>query len=194
MLPAALAQRTTKTTTSKGDVAGQRGGMQLAIVRHADAGDPAEFAQTGQPDRLRPLSRKGRKQMGAAAKGLLMLVPACDMIATSPYTRAVQTAEIVARAYDDADLEVTETLQPGSAPEDLVAWINTHADADVVIVVGHEPDLGLLATWLLTGTNESRIEFKKGGACLLAFEGRIKRGAGRLRWLMGPKQLAAIAD
>jgi phosphohistidine phosphatase len=168
--------------------------MQLVIVRHADAGDRTESAQTSQPDRLRPLSRKGRKQMRAAAKGLRTLVPTCDVIATSPYTRAVQTAEIVARAWDDADWEKTKTLRPGSALEDFVAWINTHADADVVVVVGHEPDLGRLTTWLLTGRNESRIEFKKGGACLLTFEGRVRRGAGRLHWLIGPRQLAAAAD
>jgi phosphohistidine phosphatase len=166
---------------------------QLVIIRHGDAGDQATFAETGEPDHRRPLSRKGRKQIGAAVEGLLALVPSCELVATSPFTRAVQTARIVARAYAGVDQETTDVLQPGTAPEDFVAWFNSHPDADTVIVVGHQPDLGRLATWLLTGTNDTRIEFKKGGACLLVFEGRIMRGAGHLHWLMGPKQLAAVA-
>jgi len=50
-----------------------------------------------------------------------------------------------------------------------------------------------LTTWLMTGASESHVEFKKGVACLLEFDGQVKRGGGVLRWLMGPKELAALA-
>ena len=165
--------------------------MKLVIVRHADAGDKEEFAKTGEPDELRPLSDKGRKQMTSAVEGLRTLVPKCDLIATSPYVRAVQTAEIVSDAYG-VGAEETATLEPGAAPDDFVHWLRNR-DADVVIIAGHEPDLGELTTWLMTGASESHVEFKKGGACLLEFDGQVKRGGGVLRWLMGPKELAALA-
>ena len=167
--------------------------MRLIIVRHADAGDAEEFAKTGKSDELRPLSEKGRKQMKAATAGLLTLVPRCDVIATSPLTRAIQTAKIVASGYEDAEQETTETLEPDTGPEEFQEWLRRPAPADVVMAVGHEPHLGELATWLMTGASASRIEFKKGGACLLEFEGAPKKGEGILRWLMGPKELAALA-
>ena len=166
--------------------------MKLVLVRHGDAGDANEFAQTGQPDHLRPLSDKGREQMRAVAEGLLKLVPKCDVVATSPYTRAMQTTEIVLAAYERSDAETTSVLEPEAQPSAFEVWIEEHSSAHVVIVVGHEPHLGLLATWLMTGSGRSRVEFKKGGACLLAFDGVATQDRGILQWLMGPKELAAV--
>jgi len=166
--------------------------MQLLIVRHADAGDSEEFAKTGRPDSERPLSDKGRRQMEAAIEGLLALVPECDTIVTSPYTRALQTAEFVAEAYD-RPLQQSPSLEPDRSPEVFARWCRENArDADVVIAVGHEPHLSTLATWLMTGDDESRLELKKGGACLLDFDDQIERSGGTLCWLMGPKALRAI--
>jgi phosphohistidine phosphatase len=165
--------------------------MKLVLVRHADAGDANEFAQTGQPDHLRPLSDKGREQMRSVVEGLLKLVPNCDVVATSPYTRAIQTAGFILAAYQLTDAETTSVLEPESQPSDFNGWIREHASAHVVIVAGHEPHLGLLATWLMTGAGRSRVDFKKGGACLLAFDGVAAQDRGMLQWLMGPKELAA---
>src|SRR5258705_1292521 len=97
--------------------------MKLVIVRHADAGDSEEFAKSGQPDELRPLSEKGRRQMRAAAQGLRALVPKVDLIATSPYVRALETAEIVASAYDGMEPETTGSLESDTAPEEVLAWL-----------------------------------------------------------------------
>jgi phosphohistidine phosphatase len=167
--------------------------MKLLIVRHADAGDQEEFAKTGNPDHLRPLSTKGREQMRAAVRGLRKLVPSADLIVTSPYTRAVQTEEIVRTAYGaKIPQETTETLEPEAPPAAFLEWLRAQGNPDVVIAVGHEPHLGNLATWLMSGLEDSRLELKKGGACLLLFEKRPKKGEGTLRWLMGPKELAAI--
>src|SRR5215216_4822108 len=96
--------------------------MKLVIVRHADAGDREEFAQTGKPDALRPLSEKGRQQMKEGAGGLLMLVPKVDLIVTSPYTRAVQTANLAAASYEAPVLE-TSTLEPETAPDAFADWL-----------------------------------------------------------------------
>ena len=167
--------------------------MKLLIVRHGDAGDRDAFAETGKPDHLRPLSDKGRQQMKAAAAGLKQLVPSADLIVMSPYARAVQTAEIVRGAYGRTAHEETSTLEPEMAPAEFESWLRSQRDHEVVVAVGHEPHLGILATWLLTGIENSRVDLKKGGACLLVFDGRMKKGAGTLRWLMGPRELAALA-
>jgi phosphohistidine phosphatase len=166
--------------------------MKLVIVRHADAGDSEEFAKTGQPDALRPLSDKGRQQMKDAVPGLVRLVPKCDLIVSSPYTRAIQTANAVAGRYEAPVLE-TATLEPETAPDDFIHWLREAEDAEIVIAVGHEPHLGILVTWLMTGASDSHVDIKKAAACCLDFDGQIRRGAGILRWLMGPRELAALA-
>ena len=166
--------------------------MKLLIVRHADAGDRDEFAKSGQPDHLRPLSEKGRKQMKDACDGLRKLVPSADLIVTSPYVRAVQTAEIVRDVYGKTPHDETGTLEPEESPAEFESWLKSQPDHEVVVAVGHEPNLGILATWFMTGIEGSRVNLKKGGACLLDFDGDAKKGAGTLRWLMGPKELAAL--
>src|SRR5437867_6428791 len=160
--------------------------MKLVIVRHADAGDAEEFAKTGQPDAFRPLTDKGLEQTRSIADGLRKLVPSCDLIATSPYTRAMQTAEIIIAAYGDRGAlpEATSALEPAAAPADFEEWIRDH-DADVVMIVGHEPHLSTLATYLMAGVSGSRIDLKKAGACLLAFDREAQKGKGVLQWLMG---------
>ena len=166
--------------------------MKLLLVRHADAGDREEFAKSGDPDHLRPLSPKGREQMRSAVAGLKKLVPSADLLVTSPYTRAQQTAAIVRDVYGKIAQEESSTLEPEVAPAAFEEWLREHGDHEVVIAVGHEPHLGALATWLMSGSDDSRVEMKKGGACLLVFDKRVKKGAGTLRWLMGPKELAAL--
>jgi hypothetical protein len=46
----------------------------------------------------------------------------------------------------------------------------------------------------MTGSNDSRIELKKGGACMLSFDSSIRRESGMLSWLLTPRQLRALAD
>ena len=169
--------------------------MRLLIVRHADAGDAEEFAKTGKPDSKRPLSAKGRKQMRTAAQALIDLVPRADVLVTSPYTRAVQTSDLLAKAYgNETSRETTDTLEPERAPEDFLRWITARQGIETAIVVGHEPHLGTLVTWLMTGSSDSRIQLKKGGACLLEFDERPAKGGATLRWLLSPKHLSGLAS
>lgn len=166
--------------------------MQLLIIRHADAGDAEEFAKTRQPDSKRPLSDKGRKQMDSASLALCLLVPKINLLAASPYTRALQTAEIVLERYPNAAREITDTLVPEEDPESFVRWLRAQGSREVVAAVGHEPHLSTLATWLVAGDEDSRFELKKGGACLVSFQKPPAKGAGILEWLLTGKQLAKL--
>ena len=166
--------------------------MRLLLVRHADAGDADSFARTGKSDHLRPLSPRGHEQMRDAARGLRALIDAADMIATSPYLRARSTADVIRREYELPSVEMTSALEPQSLPEDFERWMREQPRYDTVIACGHEPNLGILASWLTAGSHMPNIEFRKGGACLLIFGRRPKKAEGTLRWLMGPKELAAL--
>ena len=165
--------------------------MKLLIVRHGPAGDPEEWERQGKDDRLRPLTPKGKKEVRKAAGGLVLLVPALDLIATSPWTRAAQTAEIVNKEYG-VDLEEVEQLTSDSRPEELKPWLEGQRGREVVALVGHEPHLGLLVGYLLSGRSASFVDLKKGGACLLEMEDPARAGSGCLEWLLTDRELRRL--
>jgi phosphohistidine phosphatase len=165
--------------------------MDLLIIRHGIAEDKDAFATAGQSDDLRPLTAKGRKKMARVARGLRATVQQVTLFAASPLVRARETADIVAKEYSAEIGAITETLRPDAPLDDFVEWLGSRGEHSAVAVIGHEPHLGNLATFLMCGTGESRVELKKGGACLLSFSERPKRGGATLHWLMTPNQLEA---
>lgn len=167
--------------------------MRLLVIRHAAAMDKEKFARTGRSDSERPLTTDGRKEMARVARGLRALVPSLDILSPSLLLRARETAEVVARAYCMDVSPATRALDPEARPSAFVRWLAKHSRTDTVAVVGHEPHLGMLVTWLLTGATESHIEMRKGGACLLDFDATPKRGSALLEWLMTPAQLQRVA-
>lgn len=169
--------------------------MELLVIRHGVAEEKETFAATGQDDSLRPLTKEGRWKMERVAKGLRRLLPSVDRVATSPFTRAVQTAKIVADAYGNAEFERLDALTPDGRPQAFMAWLRKSESGDRVAVVGHEPHLGVLVSWLLTGEAvEGRIEFRKGGACLLQFDDRPRVGKATLIWLLPPSILRRVTE
>lgn len=166
--------------------------MNVLLVRHAIAEDKAEFAATGRPDSLRPLTEEGRRKMRAAAKGLAKTLPALDLLASSPLARAAQTAEILRKAYPDAKPIELPQLEPGRDPAEALAWLKGRSEDASAALVGHEPSLGRLAGWLMTGQESAAIAFRKGGAALLEFPGKVEAGRAVLRWLLTPSQLRRL--
>jgi phosphohistidine phosphatase len=166
--------------------------VNLLIIRHGPAGDPEAWQAEGKDDRVRPLTPKGKKEMRRAAGGLARVVPELDVLATSPLTRAAQTAEIVAREYG-CQVETVEELTADHQPQDLLPWLQQHQDRETVAVVGHEPHLGLLAGYLLTGKSVSFVDLKKGGACLIQVADTVKPGSGTLEWLLTDRDLRRLA-
>lgn len=167
--------------------------MKLLVIRHAIAEEREDFARTGKDDRLRPLTEDGRKKMKQGAKGLREMEPEIDLLATSPLTRAAQTAAIVDSVYGGLrEVEIKE-LSPEATPSDFLRWLRKQK-ADTVAVVGHEPSLSLIVSWLLTGTERRIIAMRKGGACLLEFSDEIGAGTATLIWALTPAQLRALAE
>jgi phosphohistidine phosphatase len=165
--------------------------MKVLVIRHAIAEDSLTFAKTGREDGARPLTKEGRAKMREGAAGLVRLVPRLDVLATSPLARAMETAEIVAKAYGPAGPRVAQVaaLTPTKPVNALLHWLQGQPAAATVAVVGHEPHLGVFVSWLLTGLQESFVELKKGSACLLEFEQDVKAGRARLLWAMKPSHL-----
>lgn len=167
--------------------------MHLLIIRHAIAEDREVFAQTGKEDELRPLTAKGRERMKRAAMGLERIAR-IDLLAHSPLVRAVQTAEILDTVFPSAEMVEIPELGPGQGPEQVAHWLGFVSREATVALVGHEPDLGELVSWLTTGATRSYIHLKKGGAVLLECADRPGPGTASLIWALGPRQLRLLAS
>lgn len=167
--------------------------MRLLVIRHASAEDKDAFAKTARPDTERPLTKRGRTVMAKAANGLRHEVKSLDVLAASPLVRAAQTAAIVAAEYGDISVDTVPALAPASAPRAFATWLATQKRARVVAIVGHEPHLGTLVTWLLSGLTTSYVEIEKGGACLLEINGKPGPTCATLCWSLPPKMLAKLA-
>jgi phosphohistidine phosphatase len=162
--------------------------MHLLVIRHAIATDREEFARTGEPDESRPLTASGRKRMERIAVGLPRLVPELDLLASSPLTRARETAGIVARVYPAAVRETVPALRPDERIPAFLEWVRTRTE-EKVAVVGHEPHLSHLVSWLLAGRFASFLRLRKGAACLLDLGEVPSPGEAELIWLLQPRQL-----
>lgn len=165
--------------------------MDVLLVRHGKAEEREVFALTGAEDALRPLTKAGAKEMRVLARALHIVLPQIDAFASSPLLRAVQTADILAARYGGRAQQLPQ-LAPGHEPAQLLSWLHSQGDSQCVALVGHEPDLGLLASWLLAGGKRGFLPLKKGGACLLRFADGIKSGRAELVWALPPRVLRAL--
>jgi phosphohistidine phosphatase len=166
--------------------------MRLLVIRHAIAGDREAFAATGRDDASRPLTNGGKRKMRRAARGLRCLVPRIDALVASPLVRAQETAEIVRDVYAMDRVDTAAELEPERALDEVTAGLARFED-EVVAIVGHEPQLSRLITYLLAGVDRSGVQLKKGGACLLEFDDRPRANAGELLWLVRPSILRDLA-
>lgn len=166
--------------------------MNLLVVRHAVAEERETWHARGRDDFLRPLTADGRRKMREAARGIVRLVDPPQALATSPLVRAKETADILARAFGVPAADEIEALEPGQPPQALLGFLRARERQGLAAVVGHEPHLGLLVSWLLAGRSRAFVQLKKGGACLLDLGTRPGPGRAELLWLAVPAQLRRL--
>ena len=133
--------------------------------------------------------------MRRSAEGMLALGLRYDLILSSPYLRARQTAEIVAQILKTAEgLHLTDRLTPVGSPRQLLEALHTeYRERQDVLLVGHEPYLSRLLSTLLTGGPNLPVVMKKGGLCTLAVETlRFGRCASLISFLT-PSQLRRLS-
>ena len=148
--------------------------MRLIILRHGPAVDRAEWHG---PDALRPLTALGRKRTRRMVKATKPLVPGFHSIWTSPWLRALDTAEIAGRIWGLPVTQQEWLAGDGPAAGDTLENL-PHEDT---VLVGHEPDLGELIGVLCGGPAQP---LKKAGLALL--EGQPFAGGMTIRLLLTP--------
>jgi len=147
--------------------------MDLILWRHAEA-------EPGEPDLGRRLTAKGQKQAERVAAWLERYLPDTCRILVSPADRAQQTALALGRKY-----RTVEELSPGAGAAALLAAAGWPDSRESVLVVGHQPTLGAVASFLLSG-EESYWSVKKSGVWWLSNRDREQGASVVLRAVIGP--------
>ena len=159
--------------------------MDIWLLRHAVA---EEVSSTGR-DADRALTADGLRRAEKVARGLAALEPTIDLVLTSPYRRARQTAEPVARALGlERSLRETRALEPGRDPREILDEVRAE-EAEGVLLVGHEPHLGALLG-ILAAEGRMSLPLKKAAAAWVELEDGA--GAGVLKALLPARVLERI--
>jgi phosphohistidine phosphatase len=164
----------------------------LYLVRHAIAEqyDPGRWPD----DAERPLTDRGVRRFRRAARGLRALAPEVDALLSSRYARAWTTAELLAEHSGWPAPDPLEALTPGHRPPEVLAALEGFAAAATVALVGHNPDLPALASYLLTGAPGAlEIEWRRGAVAALDSAGAAGPGAFALRSMLPPRALRRMA-
>ncbi len=161
--------------------------MQLYIVRHGIAIDRED--PKCPPDAERYLTEEGVEKTKGVAMGLAALGVTAGLFVTSPYTRAVQTAEIFAEALDYARQKIrrSELLLLGAEPTLLFRELAREKQASSIFLFGHAPQLDDVIAAAL-GAKRHLTSLKKAGVALMELK-RISPPMGVLVWLATPKML-----
>jgi phosphohistidine phosphatase len=158
--------------------------MIVYLLRHGKAEDGGP----GMPDRDRQLTPEGVESMKEELPGIKKNAPSLDLVLTSPYPRAAQTARIAAQAYGIEDrVEETDALAAMDAEPDILKRIGKLPADSAVMCVGHSPLLGDLAAFL-SGARDA-YALKKGGLAKISFKGKPAERKGTFEWILKPREL-----
>jgi phosphohistidine phosphatase len=150
--------------------------MDLILWRHAEAED-------GKPDLERELTAKGRKQAQRVAEWLQQRLPDGYALIASPAARARQTAEALGRKF-----RVEAQIAPGASVAKLLQAAQWPDHKGLVILVGHQPDLGRAAAHLVGGAPGS-WSVRKGGLWWLSNRMRDEEDQVVVRAVVSPDLL-----
>lgn len=164
--------------------------MDCVFVRHGIAVEREEWEGK---DVDRPLTEKGKQRVREVAAGLRRLEVRPTVFYVSPARRAAETAQLLHGLLARSSLmELRDELLPEASPSEVVRLIQGLPPKSCVICIGHEPQLGMTASLLLSGRASASFPLKKAGACLVELPIPAKPGRGVLRWWLMPGQLRAM--
>jgi phosphohistidine phosphatase len=157
--------------------------MELYILRHGIAEDE----KPGQRDSERALTDEGRRKLREVLRVAERAGLNPDLMISSPYLRAVQTAEVAKDILRyKGTLSQTPALIPSSEPATVWQEVRTHRDASSIILVGHEPLLSQVVGYML-GAPALQVDLKKAAIVRIDLESFGAHPRGVLKWMLTPK-------
>jgi phosphohistidine phosphatase len=124
----------------------------------------------------------------------LGIVP--DELRCSPFARTQQTAALLGAVLaPKLSIKPCPELAPGHNPDEVLTALMPNPNSQHVMLVGHEPDLSRLASYVMTGAPDVvPMPFKKGSVAAIELPSLSPRSLGRLVWFSTPKQLRALGE
>jgi len=162
--------------------------MEIYLVRH---GSP----YTRMEDPERRLTDDGIEESRQIGKVFKLFHMDLDMIAGSPETRARQTAEIIAEevGYSKDQIKITKALEPTVPANEAISYLKDFTDKKRILLVGHLPSIGEIASKLISGNAGISMHFEAGGVCRIDVK-QIPTNTGELYWFLTPRLLFCTAQ
>lgn len=160
--------------------------MKFFIIRHGAAAAKADY----DVDADRPLTDEGRAQIENLANLLDKIGARPSAILTSPFVRAVETAQILSKSLADAPVEQSQRLTNDYAAADVLDLV-AERNADEIALVGHAPQLDEVLTLMTVGEEIEAAHLSKGSCACVEFEEGFGRAEGVLQWLVS-REIAAV--
>jgi phosphohistidine phosphatase len=156
--------------------------MDLILWRHADAGEPLDDITK---DLQRELTSKGEKQAARMADWLNRFLPESTRVLVSPALRCQQTAQALGRKF-----QTREALGPGAAVGSLLTLARWPERREPVLIVGHQPTLGMTAAQLMAG-DQALAEAQSATAAHATPAWSVRKGA---VWWLRHRERGGVAD
>lgn len=162
--------------------------MKIYLVRHGTA-------FTNEEDPERHLNNDGINQCHLAGKALKRLNITFDVIVSSPKVRARQTAELIAEeiGYSGKEIKITDTLEPTALPKDTITYLQGFTGIKSILLTGHLPLLGHLASELLSKASHISFLFEPSAVCHISMD-QVNSHIGDFHWFLTPEHLRMIAQ
>jgi phosphohistidine phosphatase len=161
--------------------------MQVHLLRHGTAED----TRPGGADSERKLTPAGREEVRRAIVRARPAGIAPTLIFSSPYVRAVETAEIAAAVVGYAgNILRTEALVPEASPRQVWQEIRGRPDESQILLAGHEPLLSQLMAYLLNAPS-LRVDMRKATLLRIDLDRFTGEPSGLLKWMVTPDIWAA---
>ncbi len=159
--------------------------MDIYFLRHASAGDRKAF--NFQEDEKRPLDARGIEQSKQMGQMLAALEVEPEAFLSSPLTRAVQTAELVAdQMKGNPSVTLDDALRPDATYEQFLELLHHYERRSAIVVTGHNPNQSEFLGYLISGGSaKDAVELKKGAVAKVEY----KQGKATLLWCLTPKLL-----
>ncbi|MCX7049373.1 MAG: histidine phosphatase family protein [Candidatus Sumerlaeota bacterium] len=165
--------------------------MDLYLLRHATAVEVGAPGAARDADRY--LNEEGIAETKEAARGIRRLAEKFEAILSSPYPRALQTAEIVARELGQLKIvKALERLEAGASPASIIEAAREHAKTGPAMIVGHNPDFEEAIAAAISAKSNANVNLKKCGLAIIRFGARLALGEGQLIALLTCKHLKMI--
>jgi phosphohistidine phosphatase len=154
--------------------------MEIYLLRHAIAEDHGPSGR----DADRRLTEHGRLKLRRVMKRAHAAGVSPSLILSSPYQRAVETAEIAAHELGyEGEILRTDGLIPGSSPPRVWSDLRAHRTESAILLAGHEPLFSATVAWML-GSTRAMVHFRKAGLVRIDVETLGVEPQGVLKWML----------